>query len=240
MDNQIDYYRKLRGLSVQELADKAGMSRVHLSNIKSGKKSLNTRHLQSLSDILNVTPAELLTYDVASGSASKATGFREPPSRSYNHAMPQKPHLTPAGNIDPFADFVELPIYDSAPSAEGNTWHRREATIIDTIMTETHRLHKEGNGDANHFFYIKASGDAMTPDIIDGDYILIDASQTTPHEGYIFVINSPEGLLLKRLEIFGEKVRAVSSNPRITPREATLASLDIMGRAIQRITKQDL
>lgn len=240
MENKIDYYRKLRGLSVQELADKTGMSRVHLSNIKSGKKNLNTRHLQSLSDILDVTPSELLFHDKPEEDGHKITDFNQASSRPYQQAMPRNPRLKPSNNRDPFADFFELPVYDSAPQTADTLWERQNASIIDTVIVDTHSLYKQCGENPDDFFYMIASGDAMDPDIVSGDYILVDTSQTKPHEGYVFVINSPEGLLLKRLQVHGEKIVLTSSNPRISTREESLESLDIIGRAIQRITKENL
>lgn len=37
MGNNIDYYRKVRGLTVQQLADSAGMSRNYLNEIKTSE-----------------------------------------------------------------------------------------------------------------------------------------------------------------------------------------------------------
>jgi repressor LexA len=61
MDNKIDFYRKKAGLTVQQLADKAGVSRVHLSNLKSGAKGLSLDVLKRIADALNCSPADLIT-----------------------------------------------------------------------------------------------------------------------------------------------------------------------------------
>ena len=55
-------YRKLRGLTQEELAALISMSRTHLSNLEApGKISLEK--LFTIADVLNVSPASLLSFD---------------------------------------------------------------------------------------------------------------------------------------------------------------------------------
>lgn len=61
MKNNIDRFRKLAGLTLKDLADKAGISRVYLSNLKDGKKPLNERVLVSIAEALGCDPADLIS-----------------------------------------------------------------------------------------------------------------------------------------------------------------------------------
>ena len=56
-------YRKLRGLTQEELA--APMSRTHLSNLEAPGKitSISLEKLFTIADVLNVSPASLLSFD---------------------------------------------------------------------------------------------------------------------------------------------------------------------------------
>lgn len=52
--------RKARGLTVEQLADAAGMSKGYLSEIENGKKQINARRMEALAAILHVGTAELI------------------------------------------------------------------------------------------------------------------------------------------------------------------------------------
>ena len=50
---------KFRGIAMQELADKIGISRVSLSGIATGKQKPSFDTLEKLADALGVSPSEL-------------------------------------------------------------------------------------------------------------------------------------------------------------------------------------
>ena len=60
----ISYYRKLRGLSQEELAEKTGISRSYLSAIEAPNivKTLSLELLFDISDALSVEPNRLLEF----------------------------------------------------------------------------------------------------------------------------------------------------------------------------------
>lgn len=60
MDNNIDVLRKKAGLTVAELAERAGISRIYLQELKSGKKRFNTDILERLAKVLHCAPADIL------------------------------------------------------------------------------------------------------------------------------------------------------------------------------------
>lgn len=60
----IAYYRKLKGLSQMQLAEKANISRTHLSNIEAPNMptSISLETLYDIAEILNVPAAYLLSF----------------------------------------------------------------------------------------------------------------------------------------------------------------------------------
>ena len=60
----IAYYRKLKGLSQMQLAEKANISRTHLSNIEAPNMptSITLETLFDIAEILNVPAAYLLSF----------------------------------------------------------------------------------------------------------------------------------------------------------------------------------
>lgn len=60
MQLRIDELRKERGLTVEALAQKAGISKSYLSEMMRGKKAINSARLQAIADALNVSPIDLI------------------------------------------------------------------------------------------------------------------------------------------------------------------------------------
>lgn len=60
----ISYYRKLRNLSQLELAEKANLSRTHISNIEAPnmQTSLSLESLFDIAEVLEVSPEHLLQF----------------------------------------------------------------------------------------------------------------------------------------------------------------------------------
>jgi|GEM_PF-2665589 len=54
------YWRKQRGITQQELADRLGQSRPSLANIERGKNNTPVNTLLRICEVLNVTPNDLL------------------------------------------------------------------------------------------------------------------------------------------------------------------------------------
>lgn len=58
--------REQRGITVEQLADLAGMSKSYLSEIERGKKTVNARRLELLARSLHCAPSDLLADDAVS------------------------------------------------------------------------------------------------------------------------------------------------------------------------------
>jgi DNA-binding XRE family transcriptional regulator len=54
------YWRKQRGITQQELADRLGQSRPSLANIERGRNNTPVNTLLRICEVLNVTPNDLL------------------------------------------------------------------------------------------------------------------------------------------------------------------------------------
>lgn len=60
----IAYYRKLRGLTLAELAEATNLSRTHISNIEApnGKTSISLNKLFDIADVLEVPVKDLFDF----------------------------------------------------------------------------------------------------------------------------------------------------------------------------------
>jgi transcriptional regulator with XRE-family HTH domain len=65
MDNRIDHFRKRAGMTVQQLADRAKISRGYLNELKKGQKRLNADVMKRLASALEVKMGDLIDGDVS-------------------------------------------------------------------------------------------------------------------------------------------------------------------------------
>lgn len=61
MPNRLYELRRERGWSQQELADRAGVSKMHVSGLERGKRELSLSMMRRLAEALSVSPAALLS-----------------------------------------------------------------------------------------------------------------------------------------------------------------------------------
>lgn len=55
----LKYWRELRGLSQQVLADRSGVSRVTISRIESGKQKASFKNISRIAEVLNISLIDL-------------------------------------------------------------------------------------------------------------------------------------------------------------------------------------
>ena len=79
----------------------------------------------------------------------------------------------------------------------------------------------------------------MSPQLEDGDVIMIDLSQKIPQDKGTFVLDDGQGLVVKHLEMLDnheqqdrQKVRICSLNPAYPPYRRTFVDIRIIGRVI--------
>ena len=63
LGNKIKYFRKQKGLTQEQLAEKIGIETNTLSNIETGKTFMSFKVFQKLPDILGIPPYEFFIYD---------------------------------------------------------------------------------------------------------------------------------------------------------------------------------
>ncbi|MBQ5994937.1 MAG: helix-turn-helix transcriptional regulator [Clostridia bacterium] len=61
---KIAYYRKLRGLSQNELAEKVNISRTHMSRIETSECAVSLDVIFDICDVLDVTPDKLFDFSL--------------------------------------------------------------------------------------------------------------------------------------------------------------------------------
>lgn len=104
-------------------------------------------------------------------------------------------------------------------------WHFADAVF--------HQLSHTGR---DNLRLVTVRGESMSPDLEDGDTILIDMGQNHPRPSGIFVLDDGHGLVVKRLEFVPHKqearVRIISSNMNFVPYRRKFSEIRIIGRVI--------
>jgi len=71
----VRHYRKLKGMSQEQLALDAGMERSYVSDLERGTRNPSVRALGRLAHALNVPPSDLLkTFQITRIDASQGSG----------------------------------------------------------------------------------------------------------------------------------------------------------------------
>lgn len=64
MGQNIRHFRKLMGLTQEDLGDRMGYTRSSIAKIETGKIDIPNSKLLQFASVLNCTPADLIDYDV--------------------------------------------------------------------------------------------------------------------------------------------------------------------------------
>lgn len=84
---------------------------------------------------------------------------------------------------------------------------------------------------------ISVSGDSMEPELFNEDKIFVDRNMVTPNEKDIFVVNTPDGIFVKRLKLTSnQNIELISSNKIYENISVPTDNLGVIGKAIIKLT----
>lgn len=95
---------------------------------------------------------------------------------------------------------------------------------------------ERNNYNPNRLFSVLVSGASMEPSLFDGDLVVINTDDRTPHDGDVFAINYEGELVIKRLRRDAGEWWATSDNAdqrRYAPKRCT-EDVSIVGRAVYK------
>jgi len=77
---------------------------------------------------------------------------------------------------------------------------------------------------------IRVIGESMEPTLLDGSLIIIDRDNKVVRAMKMYVVRTPDGLFIKRVEECGDKIKLYSDNPEYASMQYDLAEVDIVGK----------
>lgn len=170
----------------KHFAELTGKSASHIYKICRGMSRPSMAYLQELYDEYKVDLTWLLTGEQNTGAQVAGT-----PNQS---------------------DLVFAPMFDVQASAGMGTEVVAE-DVEDYFAFNKSFLSRQLNVSSEQLVFVSISGDSMLPTLHDGDRVLVDMSQkSVSHEG-LYLLQSEDGLMAKRLSDKQGELSVVSDNP---------------------------
>lgn len=127
------------------------------------------------------------------------------------------------------SEYVSIPLLGAVASA-GPGRENEDDEIIDYCKFKASWIRKFGS--PRNLALMTISGDSMAPTLSKGDVIMIDKSETAPRDDRIYVINSGGSTVIKRLQLRGKSVWALSDNEKTNPPYQIEKDSNIIGRIV--------
>ncbi|MEA3017325.1 MAG: hypothetical protein QOI38_2047 [Sphingomonadales bacterium] len=189
-----------------DLAAELGMHKNTLSNILNGEGDPGISRVAALAAKLGVSLDWILTA---------------------------RPAEAPPQDAEPDEDLVRLPMLTPALSAGAGAEARGATHQADWLFPRVWLRRSFGHDDQLEL--LRVAGDSMTPDLQDGDWVMVDRSRRDPRDG-LYALRLADTLLVKRLQFQGRTIRLVSSNPAYPPieldRQDEALDLEVIGRVV--------
>ncbi|MGZ2484326.1 transcriptional regulator with XRE-family HTH domain [Rhizobium pisi] len=234
MANRIRLVRKQKNLTLEELAEKSGISYTHLSRMEAGKRGVSLENILRISKALGVEANEI-TDEFDHEQLADAENIP-----TQQKAAAPSPELD-IPEIDLIAGLGGGGVAALEVSNHNGITFAQEA-IRDHWRLPEWMLGRMGVR-AAHVAAFPSRGDSMTPTIEDGDVVFVDTRHRVPSPPGIYALADEfGGVVVKRLEVTSRPgdetitVQISSDNPRHMTRELTLAEIHIVGRYIGRFT----
>ena len=227
MTNQIRRVRKARDLTLEELAERTGLSTSFLSRMESAKRGLKLENAFRVAKALGVDVNEITdefhAEDIAAiermigrvGAGGRAGGGR---ARGGDVAL-----LEIRGGMGPGSTLAieRNEAGDIYPEQIGGFW-----SFPDVV--------KAGWRHMSSVYAMPVTGDSMEPTLKAGSYVFIDTTYTGPSPEDIYALDYGDGLVIKRLKLVPrtDRIRVISDNERYGSDELKREDVRVYGRVV--------
>lgn len=250
MTNQVRHFRKLAGLTQQEVADRLGIHVTNYNKIERGRSSPDVSRFAQIATILGTTVPELLAAPLGEPrrlsehdeylEEQAVHGSSQPRAYHLDSFRPSTPGALPEIDVQVGAgegaigEVVSLPL-----GGEAYSGHR----IIGEWLFPESYLRSEIHASASKTLVMPVVGDSMIPTYQPGDRVLVDTTQNSHSSDTVYVISDGESPpQIKRLQrvLFSKptEVRIISDNPANENVTVALADVRIIGRVVGVVSRR--
>ena len=213
--NRISFYRKLRGMSQTELAEKIGTTLNMMGKLERGDRTLDTDWLEKLGEALSIEPHLLI-------APTKKDGDGDDDDEGD----------------DDNPDNVKLQEWDVAYGMGGGTY--LDLPVTGTLHTFSRSwLRNFTQAPPEKIFLARGAGDSMFPTILDSDIVVIDTSDREVRIGDKIwaVVYGTTGYIKRIRPMPDESVKMISDNQNVPPETAFDGELSVVGRVVAIVRK---
>lgn len=205
----------INNMSLKEFSERIGVSYRTVQNYVAGERGVGAEFLTAVSEQMGVSATWILT------------GLGAPLIRDATSSNPQPND----------SRFVPVAHFTAEASAGHGSLVQDEAH--DSTYAYSRAFLERRRLKPNNLAVISVRGDSMTPDLHDGDKILVDCAPVDPariEDGQIHVVSVDGALYVKRiLHVPGKRLMLASSNPAyppITVEAADMNNVRLIGRVV--------
>ena len=125
---------------------------------------------------------------------------------------------------------------DIYASAGGGALNEDESSEMMTLDPEI--VQKLGGlGAIKNIQAVNVLGDSMEPTFVSGDIVFINKEYTNPRKAGIYVVSTPGGLFIKRLQLHANAtVSLVSDNEAYAPEVVNAEDVHVLGKVVGKLS----
>ncbi|MDY0193390.1 MAG: S24 family peptidase [Aliarcobacter butzleri] len=128
--------------------------------------------------------------------------------------------------------YYSLKVIDRINASCGGGSFEEDNIEFSYIKLNKETLEKLGYSSSNGLEAIKVVGDSMYPTLKDRELILIDKNKNKYNSNSVFLINTTNGLFVKRLKINGDKIDLISDNKEYSNITLCVDEVTIIGKVL--------
>ncbi|WP_085899529.1 XRE family transcriptional regulator [Kiloniella majae] len=261
MENRIKEIRTEKGMTLQQVADKAGTTKAQVMKLEKGDRRLTDVWMVRLSIAMSCDPKELLStnrtarqsLDVDSPKASdrsddftiKPDSFdsedtpseiRKSSKRAISSPLPPAPGCEAVAEIAVRGGMGGGGEAGVSYSDDGQGGVAIADDVKGNWFLPTDYLRSELSVSPVAARIIEVQGDSMTPTLVSGDRVMIDTNDQRPTPPGIFALWDGFGVVVKRLELIPNSdpplLRISSDNTNHNEYQRTIEEVNIIGRVV--------
>lgn len=201
MTNRIREIRKDKEITLEDLAERTGISYTHLSRIEGGKRGLSLENVIKIGRALQVEPVEI--------------------TDEFNHDDLERAAELPSlfAARAPEGDIENLTIVSGAGGGGLlDVQYREDGVLADPAMADGFWSFPEsiklGWRNLEKIKALPVVGDSMEPTLAKGSTVFVDTTHIYPNPEDIYACDFGDGLVIKRLKLVprSDKIMIISDN----------------------------
>lgn len=134
----------------------------------------------------------------------------------------------PESLIEPTSNYIILKYQRSVTATAGGGGINYEVDPVPLVIDK--QLLEHINSSYKYTEVLQVFGESMEPDIKEGSLIFVDKSKTELESRGIYLVNTQDGLFIKKLNVNNDKVLLKSTNQSFSDAEFNTDDIEVIGK----------